>query len=164
MFKLFLLVSLLVIASGSLRAAPLSAGAVTTVNDALFAAVTAADDERLAATKAADRARLDVIMSDSLRYAHSNGKVDTKASLIETLITRATVYESFDYRERIFTEAAPGVVLMSGRVLVHLRNGDHAQTLDINYLAVWRNENGRWRFLAWQSCRNPPPAPVAEKK
>ncbi len=164
MIKLLWFVSVFVVASSSLCAAPLSAGAVATIDDALRSAVTAADDERLAATKSADRARLDAILSDALRYAHSNGKIDSKVSLVESLVTHSTIYETFDYRERTFTEAGPGVVLMTGRVLVHLRNGDHAQTLDINYLAVWRNENGKWRFLAWQSCRNPPPAPAAEKK
>ena len=24
----------------------------------------------------------------------------------------------------------------------------------IGYLAVWRQENGQWRFLAWQACRS----------
>ena len=32
------------------------------------------------------------------------------------------------------------------------------QQNDLNFLAVWREENGKWRFLAWQSCRNPPAA------
>jgi len=31
-------------------------------------------------------------------------------------------------------------------------------TNDLNYLAVYREENGKWRFLAWQSCKNPPEA------
>jgi len=45
-------------------------------------------------------------------------------------------------------------------VLVHTRNKNSGQTglLDLNYLAVWRQEGGRWRFLAWQSCKNPSPA------
>ena len=163
MIKLLWFVSFFAVASSALRATPRPVG-VAVIDDALLSAVTAADDERLMATKSADRARLDAILSDSLHYAHSNGKVDSKASLIETLVTRATVYESFDYQERSFTEVGPGVVLMTGRVLVRLRNGDRPQALDINFLAVWRNENGRWRFLAWQSCRNPPPTPAAEKK
>jgi len=25
----------------------------------------------------------------------------------------------------------------------------------LSYLAVWREENGQWRFLAWQSCKLP---------
>ena len=28
----------------------------------------------------------------------------------------------------------------------------------IGYLAVWRLEQGEWKFLAWQSCKIPPAA------
>jgi hypothetical protein len=124
----------------------------------MLAAARAADDERLAATKAADPARLDAIFSDELRYAHSSGKVDTKASYMKSLVSHSTVYESFDYQERNFKVAGPGVVLMSGRVVIHSSNDGQKVALDLNFLAAWREENGRWRFLAWQSCRNPPPA------
>ena len=141
---------LLAFAAGSLHAAEAPA----------IAAARAADDERLAATKAADPKRLDAIFSDELRYAHSSGKVDNKASLLKSLVSRASIYESFDYQERTFTLAGPGVVLMSGRVLVKVGPAGKANELDLNILAVWREENGKWRFLAWQSCKNPP-APVA---
>jgi len=127
---------------------------------AVIAALAAADDERVAATEAADPARLDAIFADALRYTHSNGKVDNKASYIDALVSHRTVYEGFDYQERTFLPAAPGLALMTGRAIIHVRNGDQRQAIDLNFLAVWREENGRWRFLAWQSCRNPPPAPA----
>ena len=130
--------------------------------DKSIIAARAADDERLAATKAGDPARLDAIFSDALRYAHSNGVVDTKASYMKALVSHTTVYESFDYKERNFTVAGPGVVLMSGRVLIKASNNGARADNDLNILAVWREENGRWRFLAWQSCKNPPPAPAAK--
>jgi Domain of unknown function (DUF4440) len=126
--------------------------------DRIVAAVRVADDERAAAMLAADPARLDAIFSDELRYAHSNGRVDTKTSFIKSLVSRGMVYESFDHRARNFTVAGPGVVLMSGRAVIHVSNNGQKVVLDLNYLAAWREENGRWRFLAWQSCRNPPPA------
>lgn len=158
MKSLFCLVALLSV--GSVCAADLPLPPVAAVNSAFLAAVTAADDERLAATKAGDRGRLEAIFSDGLRYAHSNGKIDSKASYIESLVSRQTVYESFEYKERTFTPAGPGVVLMSGRVLVNSRNNGQPLALDLNFLAVWREEGGHWRFLAWQSCRNQPPAPA----
>jgi hypothetical protein len=34
--------------------------------------------------------------------------------------------------------------------------------MDLSYLAVWRQEGGQWRFLAWQSCRMPE-TPAAAK-
>src|SRR5688572_22311995 len=85
---------------------------------ALVTAVRAADDERVAATIAADPARLDAIYSDQLHYGHSNGIVDTKASFVESLTSRRSVYESVEYLQRDFIPAGPGVVLMKGRALV----------------------------------------------
>ena len=129
-------------------------------NEKLIAAVTAADEERMAATKAADPKRLEAIFSDELRYAHSSGKVDNKKSYVESLVSHRTVYESFDYKERTFLPVGPGIVLMSGRALIHARTDGQKVENDLNFLAVWREENGKWRFLAWQSCKNPPPAPA----
>lgn len=140
-----------------------SAARSSAADPAFLAAVTAADDERLAATKAADKSRLDAIFSDALHYAHSNGKIDTKASFMTSLLTRNTVYESFDYQSRTFTPIAPGVVQMTGRILVKATNKSGRSELDLNFLAVWREENGKWRFFSWQSCRNLAPAPSTPK-
>ena len=123
----------------------------------LRAALAAADDERLAATKAGDKARLEAILSRDLHYAHSNGKIDTKASLIASLVARTSVYESFDYKERKFTFIGAGLATMTGRVLVKVGPAGKPNELDLSILAIWREEQGQWRFLAWQSCRNPPP-------
>ena len=60
--------------------------------------------------------------------------------------------------------AGPGVVLMSGRVMIRVRTGEQKTANDLNYLAVWREENGHWRFLAWQSCKNPPAVPASAAK
>jgi len=150
---------LLVLTLASLRAADMGAPA----GDKIIAAVRAADDERIAAMKAGDRGRLTAIFSDGLRYAHATGKIDTKASYTEALVSHATVYDTYDYTERKFLPAAPGIVLMTGRVLIHSRNGTEKVENDLNFLAVWREEDGQWRFLAWQSCKNPPPAPAVAK-
>ena len=131
-------------------------------HNAVIAAVIAADEERMAATKAGDAARLDAIFSDELRYAHANGVVDSKASYTESLVSKKTVYQKFNYQERTVRPAGPGVALMSGRVLIDVSSGGPTNTVDLNYLAVWREENGRWRFLAWQSCRNPVPETAAK--
>jgi hypothetical protein len=131
---------------------------------AVIAAVRAADDARTAAIVAANRTQMEAIFSDELHYAHSSGIIDTKASYIQSLVTRSTVYESFDYKQRKFTVAAPGVVLMTAHVIVKAGPAGAPNTNDLNVLAVWRQENGRWRFLAWQSCRNPAPDAAATRK
>lgn len=119
----------------------------------------AADDERVSAIVAADPARLTAIFSDELRYAHSNGAVDDKASYMDSLVSGRTKYVVYDYEERKFTFPAPGIALMAGRV--HIQSTSAAGVLDgiLSLLAVWRQEQGKWRFLAWQSCRLPAPTP-----
>ena len=126
-----------------------------------FAAVRAVDDERVAATVAADKVRLDRIYSDALRYAHANGKIDDKAQHIAALADKKTSHDRFDYQVREFRSAVPGVVLMSGRLLIHTTSAKGKSVNDVNFLAVWREESGRWRLLDWQAAKKP--APVAAK-
>lgn len=126
--------------------------------DKRSAALTAADTERVAAMKSADREKLAAILSDDLRYAHSSGTVDTKQSFIESLTTGRTKYVALDYKDRAFTFPAPGIALMAGRAHVQVVNATGEVDMQLSFLSVWREENGRWRFLAWQSCKLPPPA------
>ena len=137
-----------------------TAASLPAADDTVIAAVRAADDERVAAILAADRPRLAAVFSDELHYAHSNGKIENKAAFIETLAGRQLIYESAEYVRRNFLSAGPGTVLMEGRALFKVSRGPERSLLDLNFLAVWRLENGRWRFLAWQSSRNPPSAPA----
>jgi hypothetical protein len=131
----------------------------------LISAVRAADDERVGAILAADRARLDAILSDQLRYTHSNGSVDTKQTFIEALVTRGTVYETCDYLLRDFHPASADIVLMTGRMNLKARSTAGSFASEVSLLGVWRLEDGRWRFLAWQSAKlTPPPAPAPAAK
>lgn len=124
--------------------------------DAKVAALTSADEARTAAMKSADRDKLSAIFSDELRYAHSNGVVDTKASFMEILTTGKTKYVGYDVVERTFTFPAPGIALMAGRSRVQAETATGKMDSVLSYLAVWREEGGQWRFLAWQSCKLPP--------
>ena len=124
-------------------------------DDKLIAAVRAADDARVAATIAADRAKLDAIYSADLYYAHSSGKIDNKAAHLAGMENRDSAYEKFDYQTRDFLPAGLGLVLMTGHVIIHSGSAKGKTQNDVNFLAVWREEKGQWRFLAWQACKNP---------
>jgi ketosteroid isomerase-like protein len=118
-------------------------------------AVRAADDARIAAMRSPDKAALEAIFSDQLRYAHSNGVVDTKASFVEILTSGKTKYLGYDHLEREFTFPAPGIALMSGKARIQAESAKGKMDSVLSYLAVWKEEGGQWRFLAWQSCRLP---------
>lgn len=125
-------------------------------------ALEAADDARVAATVKGDRDALEAVFSDDLRYAHSTGTVDDKASYVDLVSSGKAKYVTYDYVERDFTFPAPGIALMAGKV--HIKSFADNKVYDsiLSYLAVWRKENGTWKFLAWQSCKVPDPVPEAK--
>ncbi|HPA18722.1 MAG TPA: nuclear transport factor 2 family protein [Verrucomicrobiae bacterium] len=123
-------------------------------------ALQAADDARIAAVKAADSAQLREILSDALHYGHSSGSVDTKASFIDSLVSGRAKYSVYENEERKFTFPSPGIALMSGRAHVKVETATGGMDSQVGYLAVWREEKGKWRFLAWQACRMASPAAV----
>ncbi|SFH86479.1 DUF4440 domain-containing protein [Planctomicrobium piriforme] len=127
-----------------------------------LAALIAADDARVAAMKAADKPQLEKLLSDDLHYAHSNALVDTKSSLIAALVSGKTKYVGFDYENRDFKLAATNIALMTGRTRIKVETANGPVQTALSFLAVWRLENGSWKFLAWQSCRVPEPAAPAK--
>jgi hypothetical protein len=131
-------------------------------DDARVAKLTATDDDRIAATRSGDRAKLSAIFSDELHYSHSNGNVDTKTAFIDTLTSGRSKYLGIDYEDRKFTFPAPGIALMTGRARVQVESANGRMDAILAFLAVWREEQGQWRFLAWQSCKVPPPAAPAK--
>jgi hypothetical protein len=139
----------------------LALSALRAADDPRTAQLRAADDARVAAIIAGDRAKLTAIFAGDLRYAHSNGLVDDKVSYTEALASGRTKYLLIDYTERNFTFPAPGVALMSGRARVQIAKADGKLDMVLGFLAAWREEKGRWRFLAWQSCKVPD-APAAK--
>ena len=125
-----------------------------------LALVSAADDARVAAMLAPTREKLEAVLSAELRYAHSNGQVDSKDALIASLTDGSATYSKYAYQDRSFTFPAPGLALMTGRFDVKAVVKGNAAESTIGYLAVWRLEKGEWKFLAWQSCRIPPAVPA----
>lgn len=118
-------------------------------------AVRAADEARIAAMRTPDRTELEAIFSDQLRYIHSNGIIDTKASFVELLASGKSKYLAYEHLERDFTFPAPGIALMNGKAKLRVASETGELDLKLSYLAVWRQEKGEWKFLAWQSCRLP---------
>ena len=133
-------------------------------DDPQLAKLNGADDARVAAMRGADREKLTAIFSDELRYAHSNGGVDSKSSLIDTLAAGRTKYVGYQYEERKFTFPAPGIALMTGRAHIVAETATGTMDSVLGFLGVWREEQGQWRFIAWQSCKLPPPVPAGAAK
>jgi hypothetical protein len=131
------------------------ATAAESIDDPRIASVLAADDARIVAMTAADPTALAPLLSPELRYSHSNGSVDSKESFLKLIGEKATRYVAYKPVERAVRFASPEIALVHGRADVVLeKNGKRLETTFI-FLAVWRLEDGSWRFLEWQSSRPP---------
>jgi hypothetical protein len=124
---------------------------------ARLAALQHADDTRTAAMVTADPAALAEVLSADLHYTHASGVTDTRASFTEALTSGKLKYTAYAYEQREFTFPAPGIALMSGKA--RLKLGAAGTDTLMSFLSVWREEQGHWRFLAWQSSKlTPAPA------
>jgi Domain of unknown function (DUF4440) len=136
-------------------------GRVRADESATVAEVRAADDARVAAMAAVDANALNALLADGLYYGHSgDGFVEDKAHHIASLVSRSLIYRRFDFKSRDFTVVSPGAVICKGRAIVEVGNPRRMFLADINFLAVWRLENQRWKLFAWQSSRNADFVPI----
>jgi hypothetical protein len=116
-----------------------------------------ADDNRVQSIINGDASGMRNSFSSELRYAHSNGIIDTRDSFIDGVRSKKMQYHEFVYRERNFTFPSPGIALMTGRARTRVTIATGEVDAELGFLAVWREEKDGWRFLAWQSCRLPKP-------
>lgn len=123
-----------------------------------------ADKARLAAMMAGDGEALGKLMSDQLRFVHSDGRVESKADYVKNLMAGDTAYAEAKTSELETTQVANDVVVIIGVQEMRKRLGAEWSNIKLRYLAVWRNENGAWRMVAWQSARPSGSSVVPAKK
>lgn len=112
-----------------------------------------ADKARLAAMMAGDGEALGRLMSDQLRFVHSDGRVESKNDYVKNLMAGDTAYAEAKTSELETLQIAADVVVVLGVQQMRKKLGAEWSDIKLRYLAVWRNESGTWRMIAWQSAR-----------
>ena len=87
---------------------------ISSADEALTSTLIAADDKRIAAMQNPVEATLATTFSDDLRYTHSNGIVDTKATFLDILVSGKTKYLGYDHIENDNECKAPCVICQQG--------------------------------------------------
>jgi hypothetical protein len=123
-----------------------------------------ADKARLAAMMSGDGDALARLMSDQLRFVHSDGRVEAKADYVKNMMAGDTAYADAKTSEVETMQVSSDVVVMLGVQEMRKRLGPTWSEIKLRYLAVWRNELGTWRMVAWQSARPSGNSTVPAKK
>jgi ketosteroid isomerase-like protein len=124
-------------------------------------AVLAAQDAWKQALIKKDRAAFDKVLHPDLRYGHSDGHIEDKATAIKMIVDGAADWQAVNFADtnvRVLGNTA----FVTGKVQYLER--EHGQLSEINLvvLSAWVKEaRGAWQMIARQATR-PAPAKVLE--
>jgi len=99
-----------------------------------------------------DVATLDTIFADDLTYSHSNGWTQTKAEFIDSIRHGELQYQEIkpDAVEiRVYGRTA----VVTGRAHVKAKVKGQDVNIELRFLDVYVQRQGRWQMVAWQSAR-----------
>jgi len=145
--------------------AALVAATARAADSASVAAARQADQVRIAAMVAGDAAALGALLSDELRFVHSDGRIESKADYVKNLLAGDTQYA--DARSTVLETQQPAgdnLVILIGAQEMRKRLGPTWSEVKLRYLAVWRREGAAWRLVTWQSMRPAGNSTVLPKK
>jgi len=106
---------------------------------------------RIEATRANDVDALASYLDDSLVYINSAGEIYDKHQYLVAIGSKRLNYdEDFDVREGQY-RFLDGLVIFVGIMLGHSRLDGEQQVFHCRCISVWREHDGEWRLVAWQS-------------
>jgi len=116
--------------------------------------ILAQDARRMEAMVKADVKTLGEILRDDLTYIHSSGQIETKAQVIDEIVTGKLTYRALVPSEqtvRLFGDSA----LVTGRAQIKATSNRKALGFWVRFTEVWIRTGGTWQLAAWQSTRLP---------
>lgn len=113
-----------------------------------------ADERRYAAMVAQDVAALEQLLADSMLYVHSNGTVDDKGGYLAKIAGSTFRYERIEHPVSAVEDLGTGGAAVFGRMIAHGQAAGRPVVVDSITTAVWRQRDGRWELVAFQSTRS----------
>jgi Domain of unknown function (DUF4440) len=99
-----------------------------------------------------NKVELEKFTSDKLSYGHSGGKVETKAELINSLITNESDFVTMNFSNESI-QISKNVAIVRQRLDAETNNRGIAAVVKLDVLQVWQYEKGQWKLLARQAIK-----------
>jgi ketosteroid isomerase-like protein len=101
-----------------------------------------------------DYAALDRVFADNLQYTHSDGRLDTKQSYIESLKSGKQAYHAADHQSMDVRMLGKDVGLVRARLRMTAASGSATPTpANFSVLRVYQLQDGKWQMVGHQSAR-----------
>ncbi len=100
-----------------------------------------------------DKAALEAIVADGLSYGHSGGKIDTKTSFIDDLLTGASDFVSIELSDQTVRVSGNAAFVRHTLFGATADKGKMPGTVKLHILSVWEKQGGKWKLAARQAVR-----------
>jgi len=111
--------------------------------------ILALEERRRCAMLASDGEALGALLAPDLRYVHSTGGIETRASLLAKLAVRQVAYRDLAF-DHLAVTRTPDAALVSGEMRARVQLGEAMRDIATRYLAVWLRRDGAWQLAAFQ--------------
>jgi hypothetical protein len=109
------------------------------------------DRQRYDLMIAKDTANLSAMMAPSLVYIHSNGMVDTKQSLLESIGTKTLIHKSITTSEDNVRIYKKRFAIITGKAVYDINYHNEDMNLKFVYTNVYYKLKGRWILVSRQT-------------
>ena len=117
------------------------------------AAVAAAVASLTKAMLAADKAKLEALTADQLSYGHSSGKVEDKATFVDVVASKKSVYKSIELSKQTIVVAGNDAIVRHAWESESGTGDGKWSVSKIGVLQVWQKQPSGWRLLARQAFK-----------
>lgn len=112
------------------------------------------DRKRMRAMVAKDVETLESLLADDLIYTHSSARLDTKRSLIQGMVSGATVYTGVKPSD-VKAQDLGDTVVLTGIAHIEVVSNGTPNAFGVRFTDVYTRRDDRWQMVTWQSTRLP---------
>ena len=112
------------------------------------------DRKRMQAMAKKDVATLEAVLADDLIYTHSSARLDTKRSLIDAMVSGATVYTACEPTD-VKAQDLGDTVVLTGIAQIKVVSNGTPNAFGVRFTDVYAKRGGNWQMVTWQSTRLP---------
>ena len=95
----------------------------------------------------ADKASLEDLTSDDLSYGHSSGKIEGKASFVESIVAGTSRFMTISLTEQT-VKIVDNTALVRHKLMAETGTKEKPGTANLSVLLIWQKQKGQWKLLA----------------
>ena len=100
-----------------------------------------------------DKAKLEALTADQLSYGHSSGNVEDKATFVDVVASKKTVYKSIELSKQTIAVAGNDAIVRHAWESESGTGDGKWNVSKIGVLQVWQKQASGWRLLARQAFK-----------